>query len=138
MRIERRGVFYSVEAVISTIMVLSILYIVTKNPPMLRELSKVNYKLKVHEALEVLEKSGDLRRYALTNDTTSIKNSLESMLPPEMSVFVVIYDESQVNLTQQFEAPFFLRDIVSVSYYIVGDIEVYSPREVRVYAWGFE
>jgi len=133
-----KGTFYSVEAVISTIMVLSVLYVITKNPPMMQELSKVNYKLRIHEALETLDKSGQLRLYVLNNDSTSIKNEIEDMLPSNVNTFIVIYDEDQLNLTQTFTAPSYLRDIISVSYFIAGDVEVYSPREVRVYMWGFE
>ena len=119
-------------------MVLSVLYVITKNPPMMQELSKVNYKLRIHEALETLDKSGQLRLYVLNNDSTSIKNEIEDMLPSNVNTFIVIYDEDQLNLTQTFTAPSYLRDIISVSYFIAGDVEVYSPREVRVYMWGFE
>jgi len=130
-----KSIFYSLEAVISTIMVLSILYLITRNPPTMQEFSKVNYKLKVHKALETLDNIGKLRYYALTNNSETIKNEIKAMIP-EIDLFVVIYDD--VNLTEEFNPPIYLRNIVSVSYYISGDIETYSPREIRVYIWGTE
>ena len=132
----KKGVYYSLEAVMSTIMVISILYILVKNPPSIVDISKVNYKLRIHNSLKILSEGGLLRRYVLLNDTNSIKNELQQMLPSQVNVWVTIYDKNSQNLTVAFTPSIFQRNIIVVSYFISGDTGNYSPREVRVHAWG--
>jgi len=138
MKIKRRqGVYYSIEAVIATVMVLSVVYIVTKTPPMFYDISKVNYKVRIYNSLKTLDELGLLRYHALRNDTSSIESALQEMLPGDVNIFVTIYDKNGVNLTTSFSKPFYLTDVIALSYYICGDVDNYLPREIRVYAWGF-
>ncbi|MEM7825109.1 MAG: hypothetical protein QXO27_04010 [Candidatus Aenigmatarchaeota archaeon] len=127
-----RGLLHTYEALIA-VGVLGVIILVFYRSLPTPELSELNYKLSGFEGIEILEKS-NLREYVLNNDATSIKNSLAQYFPT-LSYDVVIYNRTS-NLTTipAIEA----EKIITVSYFLAGDVGNYSAREVRIYIWGFE
>ena len=72
----------------------------------------------------------------MNNDATAIKNDLSSFLPVNIQLNVAIYNKSFNNLTSEVTDQ--LLDVIGVSYYLAGDVGNYTPKEIRVHAWGFE
>lgn len=105
------------------------------SPPKIPEIEMANYKLFVFSSLEVMDKMGKLRDYALERNITKIKNELTRHLPYLVKYEVVIYNKTS-NITK---VPDILADdIVVVEYLLAGKIGNYSPLTVKVLSWGFE
>jgi hypothetical protein len=129
-----KGQIYTLESAIAILMVLSITIILFKNQPNLPELQEINYKQKIYGGLKTLDATGKLGFYAIKNDANSIQNELQPYIPTFLEYKVVIYDQT-TNVT---EKPY-LEDqnkVISVSYFLAGDVDNYEPRDVRVYLWG--
>jgi len=126
----RKGVYYSVEAVISTIMVLSVLYMIVKAPKPKEEYSLLNYKVKIMEALDSMKEEGLLRELAANLRASQIKDELELMFP-ELNFWVTLY--SNTNLTKEYEPV--ASDVIVVRYLLAGKLNSYMPIEVRVKSW---
>jgi hypothetical protein len=106
-----------------------------KNQPNLPESQEINYKQKIYSGLKTLDTTGKLGYYAIKNDANSIQNELQPFIPAFLSYKVVIYN-STANVTERPN----LDDknkVISVSYFLAGDIDNYEPRDVRIYLWGF-
>lgn len=132
-----KGQIYTLEVGIAILMILSIIIFLFLNPPTLPEYRKINYKIKAYEGLEVLERTGELRDFAI-NDTpniVSINDSLNSFLPSFISRAIVVFNET-TNLTVKPSLAD-VNDSITVSYFLAGDFDDYKPREVRVYMWGY-
>ena len=107
-----------------------------QNPPAPPEFKRINYKLKAYNGLKILENTGELRKDAVDNNVTSIKNKLNPFIPNFLNYNVTIFNET--TNTTQMPSLTSESNTLSVSYLLAGDIDDYKPREIRVYIWGFE
>lgn len=128
-----KGTLYVLEAVIAVLMLVSTLVIILQKPPQSIELSRANYKLETYNALHILETTSDLRKKVLDNNSSGIKQDLSRYI--SISYDVAIFNKT-TNLTKipTIEA----KDIITVGYFLAGDVGNYNPRELKVYLWGFE
>lgn len=130
-----KGTYYMIEVAITIVLVVSIFLLLFLIPQRNPEIERSNIKNDIYKGLDNLLSKGSLRNQTLNNDPTAIRNDLDDFLSANLQLNVAIYNRSS-NLTAEVsDQP---TDIVGVSYYIVGDIGDYTPREVRVHAWGFE
>ncbi|MDI6825717.1 MAG: hypothetical protein QMD36_00785 [Candidatus Aenigmarchaeota archaeon] len=137
-----KGQLFTLESLISILMLLFIVVYLFQNPPTSPEFRRINYKLKAYNGLKILEETGELRKDAVDDNSTRACESIKTKLDPFIPDFlnetyrVVLFDETG-NIT---EIPSLASEnnMLSVSYLLVGDIGDYKPREVRVYIWGFE
>ena len=130
-----KGTYYMIEAGIAIVLVLTIFLLLFSSPQKNPEIERANIKNDIYKGLDNLLSKGSLRNQTLNNDPTAIRNDLDDFLSANLQLNVAIYNRSS-NLTAEVsDQP---TDIVGVSYYIIGDIGNYTPREVRVHAWGFE
>lgn len=128
-----KGILHTYEAIVAVGILFLVIFLFYKTMPT-PELSELNYKLSGFDGLEMLEK-GRLREYTLNNDASSIKNSLNPYIPSSLSYDVVIYNRtSNITSIPTIES----EKIITVSYFLAGDVGNYSAREVRLYIWGFE
>lgn len=131
-----KGTYYIIEAAIAIVLIFTIFLLLFLSPQNNPEISRNNVKNDIYKVLESLNSKGSLRNQTLNNDAVAIKNDLADFLPISISLNVAIYNKSFSNLTAELTDQ--VSDIVGVSYYLVGDIGDYTPKEVRVHAWGFE
>lgn len=130
-----KGSFYVLESAIAIILMVTALTFVLQRMPEALELSKVNYKLKVYDALKISESVGDLRKNTLENNAAAIKTELGSYIPVFLSYDVAIYNKtSNITAFPSIDSD----DVITVSYFLAGRIGNYTPREVRVFVWGFD
>ena len=131
-----KGQLHTLESIIAILMMFFIIIFLFQNPPSSPEFEKINYKLKAYNALEALEKTGELRRYVSDNNATAINVSLNPYIQTFLSRAVVILNDTS-NVTEKPNLTN-ITESISVSYFLSGDIDDYKPRDVRVYMWGFE
>ncbi len=130
-----KGAFYTIEVIISVLLVMSVFFILFTSPINNPEIERANVKSQMYNGLENLNTIGLLRSYALNNNASGIETELSPYTPLGIQLQVTIYNKSFSNLTEELsDQPL---DIVGVSYYIAGEFGNYTPREVRVHAWGF-
>ena len=94
----------------------------------LPEFKSIDLELRAQNALAALDKTGQLRQYVYTNDTTTIESELYPYLPKNIDYEVLICDGS-CSFTRQVKRAY------SVSYFLATDGEEFKPREVLVYVW---
>lgn len=124
----------TLEALICLGILSTFLVLFFSSPLKIPELEKANYKLFVFSALEVLDKIGVLRKYALDKNVSAIESELAKHLPYLYDYRVVIYNQT----TNMTEVPDILaEEVVVVGYLLAGDIGNYSALEVKVLVWGF-
>ena len=129
-----KGQLYTLESAISILMILLLVLFLFKNQPNLPESQEVNYKLKAYNGLEILDTTGKLGSYAIKNDANAIQNELQNYIPVFLNYKVVIYNQT-TNVTERPS----LEDknkVISVNYFLAGDLDNYQPKDVRVYLWG--
>ena len=131
-----KGTYYAIEAAVAIFLMVTIFLLLFLAPQKNPEIDRANVKTDIYNGLETLNSRGSLRNQTLSNDATAISNDLDDFLPLNIQLNVAIYNRSFNNLTAEVTDQ--TTDMVGVSYYIVGDIGNYTPREVRVHAWGFE
>jgi hypothetical protein len=131
-----KGQIFTFEASIAILMILSVIIFLFQNPSTSLEYERINYKMKAYNGLEILEKTGELRRYAADNNATAINDSLSPYIPSFLSYDVVIFNDT----TNTTPKPSLSRinESISVSYFLAGDLNDYKPRDVRVYVWGYD
>ena len=130
-----KGVLYTVESVIAILMILFIVIFLFQRPQPSPEYQIINYKLNAYNGLKILDRMDKLRDYVMNNDVSLIENGLNIYIPDFLNYAVVVFNET-TNIT---EMPSLTdQDVISVSYFLAGDIDDYKPREVRVYLWGLE
>lgn len=131
-----KGVLYTLESVIAILMILFIIVFLFQDSPTTSEFERVNYKLKVYHGLKILANTGGLRRDATNNNVVSMEDKLDPYIPDLLNYTVVIFNET-TNITKK---PSLVdeKDVISVSYFLAGEIDDYGPRDVRVYLWGFD
>jgi len=130
-----KGAFYTLESAIAILMILFIIVFLFQRPQISQEYQTINYKMDIFNGLKNLDKLDKLRDYAVNNEVELIENRLNPYIPDFLNYTVVIFNET-TNITEI--TSFTDRDIISVSYFLAGDIDNYKPREVRVYLWGLE
>jgi len=130
-----KGVLYTVESVIAILMILFIVVFLFQRPQPSPEYQIINYKLNTYNGLKILDEMDNLRDYVMNRDVNLIENGLNPYVPDSLNYTVVIFNET----TNTTEKPSLTdRDVISVSYFLAGDLDNYNPREVRVYLWGLE
>lgn len=125
-----KGSYFVLESIIAImIMSLTLAFIIQK-PPETLELSYVNYKQDAYKGLEIMEEVGNLRKKALENNASYIRDELASYI--SISYDVAIFNQTS-NLTAipSIES----ENIITLSYFIAGKLGNYTPREIRVYMW---
>jgi hypothetical protein len=129
-----KGVLFSVESIIAVgVLVLIFVFLFGRPLPSV-ETSKENFKLKTLDGLEAIKNTGELRKDALDNNASSIKTKLVPYVPAFLNYEVAIFNEtSNTTPIPSIEA----KDIITVSYFLAGDVGNYSAHEVKVYLWGF-
>ena len=125
---------YILEATISILLILFIVVYLFQNPLNSPEYERMNYKIKTYEAIKILDGIGKLRKDVVNNNVSSIRDNLYPFMPKNLNYNVTIFNDT-ANITMK---PSSSGDMVSVSYFIAGDFDNYSPRDIRVYLWGFE
>ncbi len=118
-------------------MILFIVVYLFRNPVSVSSSRFVDFKIQIYEALASLDKTGDLRKLAVDNDVNEIKTDLNPFLADFLSYEVVIYN-STANITNYPSNITVQNNTIAVSYFISGDLGKYKPRDIRVFAWGFE
>jgi hypothetical protein len=88
--------------------------------------TKVDLKERTLKALKILDQSNELRKYAMENDTETIKNKLAEFLPYQASYEVFVCKEfcPKPNLENG--------KVISVSYLLAGNFDKVEPLEVVV------
>lgn len=131
-----KGTYYTIEAVVAVFLMITIFLLLFVAPQKNPEIERANVKTDIYKGLETLNSQGSLRNQTLNNDAAAIENDLDDFLPVNLQLNVAIYNRSFHNLTREVtDQP---TDMIGVSYYIVGDVGNYTPREIRAHAWGFE
>ena len=136
--IKMRGTFYTLEAALAVAMIVVTLVFFFQEPIESLELSKANYKLRIYDALKISDDVGDLRKNALDNNATAIEselNSYSSYLSGYLDYNVTIYNKTS-NLTAVPSIS--SEDIITVGYFLAGKIGNYTPKDIRVFVWGFD
>ena len=128
-----KGSFFVLESIIAVVIMVTTLSFLLWKPPETFEFSEVNYKQEAYDGLSISEEIGELRENALKNNATAIKTELDPYI--SISNDVAIFNQTS-NLTAIPTTDD--ENIITVSYFIAGDMGNYTPREIRVYMWGFE
>jgi len=131
-----KGTLYTLESIISILMMFFIIIFLFQNSPTSPEFEGINYKLKAYNGLKSLEKTGELRKHISDNNATAINESLDPFIPSFLSRDVVIFNDT-TNITVKPSLTN-IDEIISVSYFLAGDVDDYKPRDVIVYMWGFD
>ena len=131
-----KGMYYTIEAMVAILLIVSVFFLLFSTQQKSPEVGRANIKNDIYKALETLDSKGSLINQTLNNDATAIKNDLSSFLPVNIQLNVAIYNKSFNNLTSEVTDQ--LLDVIGVSYYLAGDVGNYTPKEIRVHAWGFE
>ena len=127
---------FIVEATIAILMIFLITVLIFTYFSPQRRTEILNYKIYAYDGLIALEKKGNLRYYAINNDTISIKRELNPFIPDNIEFEVVLFNETG-NVTEIPSEINTKKNVVSVSYLIAGNFDEYKPREIRVMLWGF-
>ncbi|MGC8812237.1 MAG: hypothetical protein ACP5O8_01465 [Candidatus Aenigmatarchaeota archaeon] len=80
------------------------------------------------KALKILDQNDELRKYAMANDTETIKNKLSNLLPYQVSYEVYVCKDYCL-------IPSSGEEIASVSYLLAGNFGSLEPREVILRMW---
>ncbi len=136
-----KGLLLTLEAAVAILMILFIVVLVYRNPREVATLRDVDLKLKGYDGLVALERRGNLRKSVIENDAAEIKNDLGPFIPDSITYDVVLYNSTQNSTkanTTNYPATIDSQSyVLVVSYLIAGDVENYTPRDVRVFMWGF-
>lgn len=124
-----KGILQSLEAVIAVLMILTTFVVLFAPREGLPEFETVSWKLRGFNSLKALDDNNELRMYALTNNTQTINEKLQSLLLSNMNFDVRICNQTCVNPNITAER------IVSVSYLIAGNTSNFGPREIVLYMW---
>lgn len=128
-----KGISFTFEATIASILLLSVIIFFFK-PLQSPQTSEINHKVTAYNGLKILDETGSLRENVLRNNATAIKNDLSAYLS-YLDYDVVIYNKtSNITAAPSISA----KNVISVSYFLAGDVGNYSAREVRVFLWGFD
>lgn len=137
-----KGILLTVEAAFAILMILFIVVFIYKNPREVATLRDIDLKTKAYDGLVALERSGDLRKAVIDNDATKIEDDLGPFIPDYVTHRAVLYNSTQNSTTANTtNYPSTIDDqsyVLVVSYLVAGDVDNYTPRDVRVFMWGFD
>jgi hypothetical protein len=119
-----------IEVVIACVLIAGVFALFIYKPPISPELSELNYKLDALNGLKILDESGNLRKYVLEKNVETIKELLAPYIRTNYEV--ALFNET-TNLTAIPSIS--AAKILSVSYFLAGDVGNFSASEVRVYLW---
>jgi len=131
-----KGTYYMIEAAIASALMIGFFLILFFTPATNPEIGRANIKVDIYKGLDTLLSKGSLRNQTLNNDPAAIKNDLDDFLAANIQLNVAIYNKSFDNLTAEVTDQ--TTDMVGVTYYVIGDVGNYTPKEIRVHAWGFD
>lgn len=130
-----KGTYYTIEAVVAILMIAGMFLLLFVTPQKNPEIDRANIKNDIYKGLDTMLSKGSLRNQTLNNDATAIKSELATFLPAGVQLNVAIYNKSLDNLSVEVsDQPM---DIVGMRYILAGDSANYTPKEIRVHAWGF-
>ncbi len=132
-----KGIMFTLEVIFGILMILFIIVYLFRNPASVSSSRFGDFKTQIYDSLASLDKTGDLRKRAVDNDVTGIKADLNPYIADFVSYEVVLYN-STANITNYPSNITSQNNTIAVSYFIAGDLGKYNPRDVRVFAWGFE
>ncbi|MEM5854321.1 MAG: hypothetical protein QW228_08200 [Candidatus Aenigmatarchaeota archaeon] len=124
-----KGLLKSFEALIAIFLVIGAYFALFGSGEKIPELEVILWKTRGFEALRTLDMENKLSTLALSNDTQSIEKELETLLPIGLEYKVLICEESCPSFSVNSEK------VVSVSYFISGNVTHLEPREVLLYLW---
>jgi hypothetical protein len=119
-----------IEVVIACVLIAGVFALFVYKPPASPELTELNYKLDALNGLKMLDESGSLRKYVLEKNAAAIKELLVPYIT--INYEVVLFNET-TNLTSIPSFP--TTEILSVSYFLAGDIGNFTASEIKVYLW---
>jgi len=128
-----KGISFTFEAAIASILLLSVIIFFFK-PLQSSQTSELNHKIVAYNGLKISDEAGGLRENVLENNATAIKNDLSAYIS-YLDYYVAIFNKTS-NITATPSTT--TNDVISVSYFLAGDVGNYSAREVRVFLWGFD
>lgn len=131
-----KGTYYTIEVAVAVLLVTSIFLLLFLTPETNPEIDRANIRSDMYKGLDILALKGSLRNDVLTNNVSSIKTGLQKYVPFNIQLHVALYNRTFQNITPELSQP--TTDIIGVSYYLSGDVGNYTPKEVRVFGWGFE
>ncbi|MEM5766046.1 MAG: hypothetical protein QW423_00130 [Candidatus Aenigmatarchaeota archaeon] len=123
-----KGILKSFEALVAILFVLAAyfaLFVGEKVP----EMETVIWKLRGIEALKALDDSNQLANYVLANQSEKIESCLIKNLPIGLDYKIVICNQTCPRPNIESEK------VVSVGYFVSGNVTHVEPREVWLYLW---
>jgi len=132
-----KGSLYMLESALAIVMMVTALAFVLSRPAGGSDLSAANYKLTAYNALKMMDDVGDLRENAVNDNASAIRTELQAYVPSTLSLDVAVFN-STTNTTAVPSPSASSSSVVTVGYIVAGRSGSYSPREVRVYLWGFD
>lgn len=134
---DSKGSLYMLESALAIVMMVTALAFVLNRPQTGADLGAANYKLTAYNALKMMDDVGDLRENAVDNNATAIRTELQAYIPSTLNLGVAVFN-STTNTTELPVPSAGASSVVTVGYIVAGWSGSYSPREVRVYLWGFD
>jgi hypothetical protein len=125
-----KGVYKSLEALIAILFVLTVYFYLFNSSEKIPEPETVLWKMRGFEGLKVLDESNKLANYALANETEKIEDDLREILPVGINYKVSICSQNCPSISVRAEK------VVSVSYFIAGNVTDVEPKEILLYMWG--
>ncbi len=125
-----KGYIYTLEVIIAiSIIVLSVVSIL-RTPPTKPEFSTSTIKMQGFEALEYLDRKGDLKKLVFQENETELENKMSGIMPKEIGFEMEFcsYSCSEVNVPAN-------ETVVVVNYYVSGYKENYIGKKVKLWIW---
>ena len=113
----------TLECIIALFLIFSFLFILFKEERI--EVQRAELLIKSLSTLESLDMEGELRDYAILNDSKSIEEKISEMVQP--------FDVRVLICNQSCKYPSYENVIFSFSYIISGKIDNFNPRKILVY-----
>ena len=124
----RKAQFKTLEAILAAFFLLSFVAWFLGQAPKLPETESLDAELKILRTLKILDQNNELREYVYTNNTTVIEGKLYTYIPINLYYKVLICENSCIYNVQA-------GNVYTTSYFLSGDLNNFSNREVLIYAW---
>ena len=124
-----KGMLKSFETFIAIIFVLAAYFTLFVQGEKTPDMETTIWKLKSFEALKALDDLNELATYVIANNTEKIESDLAEILPIGLDYKVLVCNQTCPSLSINSEK------VVSVSYFIAGNVTDVEPREVLLYMW---
>lgn len=124
-----KGYLYTVEVLIAISVISVTVIFLFKSFPEKPEMELSLIKTQGHDALNYLDKKGDLRQFVIDGNEDEIERLLSSLLDSKYELEIcslgqTCYDRVPANET-----------IIAVDYYISGYREKYDAKKLRLFLW---